>query len=308
MRSVRAMKNKRNTMIIIAVLLLFTAISFILLVRTVNKRTEADTARVCSSVHDAICSKTGEIRRQISADAIETLPFAIHVYSHRGGSDGTAEEHSTAAYDHAIEFGSVNIEQDIVISADGTLYVSHDTTPYRLTGTGGSFAQMHDSEIDALRTHQGNPILKLEDVFERYGNEINYVVELKDGSADKAFEELVKEFGYEDIVIVQSFDPGVLKAIEDVFPDMKKIYLCKKLSEMSAGLDMEYVDILGVDKSLMSSDNCKLAHDRGKDFCVWTLDTGREIRTAIELGADTYFTNYTERAMKVEREYRYAQN
>ena len=295
-------------MIIIAVLVFFTAISLILLVMTVNKRTEADTARVCLSVHNTICGTADDVQRHIRADAIEELPFAVHVYSHRGGSDGTAEEHSTAAYDHAIKSGSVYIEQDIVISADGTLYVSHDTTPFRLTGTGGSFAQMHDSEIDALRTHQGNPILKLEDVFKRYGGKVCYVVELKDGSADKAFEELVKAFGYEDKVIVQSFDADVLKNIEDVFPKMKKIFLCEYSAEMSAGLDMDYVDVLGVDKSLMSSDNCKLAHDCGKDFCVWTLDSESEIRRAIELGADTYFTNYTERAMKLEREYRYRQN
>ena len=64
---------------------------------------------------------------QIKLSAKEMLSdrkLADHVYSHRGSKG--SNEHTFEAYDEAIKAGSHNIEQDVVVSRDGTLYVSHD--------------------------------------------------------------------------------------------------------------------------------------------------------------------------------------
>ena len=53
---------------------------------------------------------------------------------------------------------------------------------------------MTDDEISDLRTEDNEKILSLQDVFNRYGNTVNYVIELKENSNQtKLFEDLVKK-------------------------------------------------------------------------------------------------------------------
>lgn len=228
-----------------------------------------------------------------------------HVYSHRGASKDEIE-HTFAAYDKAKELGSVNLEQDLVISKDGTLYCSHDTSAYRITGYDAEFSGMTDDEIDSLQTADGQVIPKLSDVFDRYGDTVNYIIELKSTDADaaEAFIGIVNKYGNSDRVVVQCFELGVLEQVEQAFPEMKKLYLCKSQYAIDEALDIPYVDIISVKKDFMTEDNCEKVHAAGKEFSVWTIDTEDEIIRAIELGVDSYFTNDTELALRLEWEYR----
>lgn len=235
----------------------------------------------------------------------QAYELADHVYSHRGASSDEIE-HTFAAYDKAIAQGSHNIEQDLVISADGTLYISHDLTSDRIAGSGGAFSSMTDSQIDALTTSDGQKILKLSDVFEKYGKSVKYIIELKssDSRTVDAFRDVVDKYDMKDQIVVQCLELQALKDLEEYYPDMPKLYIVKDQSSFDYGLTKEYVDIIGARKNLMSSSNCDKAHDSGKDFNAWTLDTDDEIITAIKMGADSYFTNHTDRAIELEKEYR----
>lgn len=51
----------------------------------------------------------------------------------------------------------------------------------------------------------------------------------------------------------------------------------------------------------MTKENVALVHKNNKDFNVWTLDTTSEILQAIDLKVDTYFTNYTAKALALEK-------
>jgi glycerophosphoryl diester phosphodiesterase len=53
----------------------------------------------------------------------------------------------------------------------------------------------------------------------------------------------------------------------------------------------------------MTEGNCQTAHENGKMFSAWTLDSEEEIKSAIDMGVDTYFTNDTPLALSLEREY-----
>lgn len=243
-----------------------------------------------------------------AADRIHDISIASHVYSHRGASSEEIE-HTEKAYDRAIELGSINIEQDVVVSKDGTLYVSHDRDALHIAGVDKKFADMTDQEIEQLRTADGQKILKLSEVFDRYGRSVNYIVELKsrDSRSVDAFIDLVTENVNVNNVVVQCFNLDVLKRIDRVFPDMKKVYLCDSQRAFDRGLDATCVDIMGANKSLMNSKNVAAAHEHGKLMGAWVLDTSDEITQAIGLGVDVYFTNETERALKLERELRMEQ-
>ena len=235
----------------------------------------------------------------------EEYRIASHVYSHRGVQG--SYEHSFKAYDEAINAGSHNIEQDLVISSDGVLFVSHDLNASFMTGVNAMYSSMTAEEIDALKPRAGNKVLRLSEVFDRYGRNINYIIELKtsDSASVGAFGSIVDEYGYKDIITVQSANTDVLKNLDENYPDMPKLFVCKSQKSFYDSLEMPYVDIISVsiDRGLMTESNCEAAHEKGKLFSAWTLSMESSIRKAIGMNVDTYFTNDTPLALSLEREY-----
>lgn len=232
-------------------------------------------------------------------------PYAEHVYSHRG--TGTEEWSETfAAYDLAIAYGSRYIEQDIRVSADGVLYCSSAATPEELTGETRPFSELNAAEIDALRTSlDGQAIPRLSAVFARYGTAVHYLVEIQPEAATlEALLELVREYGMEDNVILQCSDLEILERAETEFPEMPKLFLCFRQELFEDALAAEYVDIVGVSGKLVTAENCERAHEAGKQFNVYVVNRISSIRTVIELGADSYFTDYTAKAFVLEALYR----
>jgi len=301
------MRTRKTLTILIIVMLLMVmaAVAWIFHLegsdRTAQKE---DTAQAEQTVDDE--QKKAEEEAAMKKNVEDDL-ITSHVYSHRG-SEGP-EEHSFKAYDAAIEAGSRYIEQDVVMSSDGVLYVSHDLNAVTMTGYNGMFEYISSETVDGLRTEAGNKILRLSEVFEHYGTDINYVVELKDNS-DKCileFENLVEEYGVADVVTVQSMKASTLEVIEIKYPDMPKLFVCWNQGDFDYVLDQPYVDIISVrgtaETGIFTESNCKAAHDAGKKFSVWTLDTEDEIKKAIDMGVDTYFTNDTPLALSLEREY-----
>lgn len=226
---------------------------------------------------------------------------AEHVISHRGAS-AEEVEHTFAAYDLAIAYGSHYIEQDLVLSGDRTLYVSHDDSAERIAGVDRLFSEMTDEEIDILRTANGEKIHTLQEVFDRYGKDTNYVIELKDGASQvEAFISLIEENGMEEHVIVQDFEPEPLERLEAVFPHMPKLRLCREEEDMLSGIDEPYSDIICVKYTLLSQENCDKVQNAGKKFAVyWSGKAEEDVAGAICIGVDCYFTNNTREAIGLE--------
>ncbi|WP_285023162.1 S-layer homology domain-containing protein [Lactococcus garvieae] len=228
-----------------------------------------------------------------------------HIISHRG----TAEriEHTFAAYDLAIQQGSKNIEQDVVISKDKTLYVSHDLSAKRLTGVDKLYSDMTDAEISKLRVGNGESIHTLQSVFERYGNKVNYIVELK--AADPLaqvvpFVNMVRQNGLENNVVSQSFVEDVLKKVDIVAPNIPQMRLVGTQAEFDQALNSSVAHTICLVWNIVNKANVDKIHRQNKIASAWTLDTDERIKNAISLGVDNYFTNYTGRAMQLEKEYR----
>ena len=299
------MKKKRRVLICLIILVL--AAAAVLSSQLIHR------ARLIGAVKVEEQLKKAEepLRRQqeelriIAERKAEEREIASHVYSHRG-TEGFYE-HSFKAYDEAISAGSQNIEQDIVISSDGELFVSHDLNAWSMTGVDAPYSSMSAEEIDGLTTRAGYKVLRLSEVFDRYGKDVNYIIELKtsDDETVSAFESIVDKYGFEDNITVQSADTDVLRILEKQYPNMPKLFVCKGLQAFYDSLDMPYVDIVSVsiDRGLMTESNCEAAHDHGKLFSAWSLSMESSIRAAIDMNVDTYFTNDTPLAISLEREY-----
>ena len=229
-------------------------------------------------------------------------PARERIYAHRGAS-GEAEEHSFEAYDLAIDCGVNHIEQDVVLSKDGTLYVSHDLTAQRLAGVDRPFSEMTDGEIEALVTVGGKEFLTLQEVFSRYKEKknITFVVEVKDKAAADAFIALVKAQRLQRRCIVQSIDLTVLKKAKLALPMMRTLYLAKDQKDFEITLSQYYIDIMSLPLEHCSRENVAAAHKYLKRFNTWTANTDEGIARAIKAGADSYFTNYPKKALELQK-------
>jgi glycerophosphoryl diester phosphodiesterase len=176
-----------------------------------------------------------------------------------------------------------------------------------MTGYNGMYEYINSETVDELRTDAGNPVLRLSQVFDKYGKDIHYVIELKDrrDACTKAFEDLVDKYGYSDIIIVQSMYPEVLEALDEKYPDMPKLLVCWNQSAFVRNLDEPYIDMfsLKADAGLMTESNCGLAHQSKKLFGAWKLNDEDSIKRAIDIGVDNYFTDNGALALSIEKDY-----
>lgn len=254
------------------------------------------------SASSALTQNIQEVSQSSMDEQLKKFEAISHVISHRGAS-AQAVEHTFEAYDLAINQGSYYIEQDLVLSQDGTLYVSHDLNASRLTGHDGEYSQMSDSQINELKTSSGEKIHTLQSVFDRYKTNTFYVIELKEGSQVDAFVNIVEKNGLEDFIIVQSNDESVIEQLEAKLPNIRKLLLVNKKSALESAVHSS-ADIISIKKSLMNAANLEKVKNSGKIFNVYTLDTPEEIIQAIQLGVDSYFTDDTQNAIHYELEYR----
>lgn len=296
----RRKKQMQLIAILLMLLLIAAALAWLSLRgRDMNRARTADTTKTLESAGQTV---TGELG--FTDDLANTYKAAQHVYSHRGSAG--ENEHSFKAYDDAIAVGSIYIEQDLVLSQDGVLFVSHDLSAGPMTGTAKLYSSMSAEEIDGLKTKAGEKVLRMSEVFDRYGKTVNYVIELKayeDSRMIDSFKELVDKYGYQDIITVQCKDIHPLRKLEDIYPDMTKLYVCRSEWGFDTSINESYIDIISVKEWLMTEERCRIVHDKGKKFSAWTLDSEESIKKAIDIGVDTYFTNDTPLALSIEKDY-----
>ena len=168
----RSKKAKRRKLITIIVLLLLCIASTVYILAHFGN---SDEKRAEEPVEETPAAEEADDGTLTGNAEDETV--VSHVYSHRGSAGD--DELTFAAYDRAVEAGSKYIEADIVVSGDGTVYVAHDDYALDMTGTGGYLSGMTDGQIDKLKTKNGSNVLKLKDIFEKYGDSVNYIVDVK---------------------------------------------------------------------------------------------------------------------------------
>ncbi len=211
-------------------------------------------------------------------------------------------EHTFDSYDEALSQDAACIELDVAMSADGTLFVDYEWR---------SIVYSTNSEIEAARGS-----LRLEDVFDRYGTELIYAVELKGSDGENArqaarrLSEMLDENGLEDNLIIHSFYPTALREMKDDFPEMETICLIDDrhldIITFDEAITEDYIDAVAVnyEEGRMTEKNCEKAHAANKKFAAWEFSDKDTIIEAINMGVDLYFTTIPGRALELEEDYR----
>jgi glycerophosphoryl diester phosphodiesterase len=184
-----------------------------------------------------------------------TAPVAqpFHVIAHRGAS-AYAPENTLPAFERALALGAFEVELDLRLSRDGTLFLFHDSTLDGKTDGRGRVSDHTAQELRVLeigswfdRAHPGRPtryagtrLISLRELFEHFAAAPFYHLEIKGAQESIAprITELVNEFDLAGRVMVTSFSREQLQRVKksDVrLPICLLVPRVRKLREMWQG-------------------------------------------------------------------------
>lgn len=215
------------------------------------------------------------------------------IIGHRGAS-AVALENTIAAFEAAIAAGADGIEFDVRLSRDGVPVIIHDDT---LSRTHGVRRRVVDLTAEELRS-VGVPSLR--ELFELMtGNSLLLCLEIK--SREPELPELccrmVREFGFEERVIVECFDLDVLRPIQlrtaalfepRIYPDRNLIERALAVGATVLALHHKLAKAMLVEKAKAGS----------LMVVVWTVDDPGWVARARVMGIEALITNDPARMLK----------
>ena len=243
------------------------------------------------------------------------LPLIV---AHRGSS-AIAPENTLAAFRRAISDGAEGIEFDVRLSKDNQPVVFHDLDLKRICGMEEKVSDLNASSLRNLDAGswfnrinksakedfsvEGIPTLaETLDLLSGFRGAI--YVELKADDSDAAsistaVAEVIESSGLISQVIVKSFDLEFIQHFRNRLPLVKTASLFtpkvktvlnkeKRLIRVSSELG---VDRISLHFSLATKRLMRKAYENGLPVTIWTVDSPRWIKRAIELGIDHIITN-----------------
>ncbi len=245
----------------------------------------------------------------------------FQIIAHRGAS-AYAPENTLAAYQLAEEMNADYIELDIHLSKDGEIVVMHDEDVAKTTEGSGDIGNYTIAQLKELSANFGhekkerNPVPEaykvptLREVFDKFGDQLNIMIELKESKTNHGIEEklvdLLRE--YEMInttdedenpkVVVHSFYEKMLKQVHELNKDIPLLKLVTfdegETTELSKG-EIEdlltYCSAIGVGHKLLNQTFIQEMNNKG--LLVYAADVQEE-KAAQEMkriGARGIFTN-----------------
>lgn len=258
----------------------------------------------------------------VSATAAGAQSFTV--IAHRGAS-GYAPEHTTLAYDLAIEMGAHFIEPDLQMTQDGVLIVLHDDTLDRTargpaadcTGAVNEklLEQLRSCEVSSWWGGHGpddklEQILTLDDVLARYGHSTRYLIETKRPDDAPGMEEaLLRQLSDHGLrptsrsdhrVIVQSFSRASLEKMSRLDPNMPLLQLVgsdRTLDDLEAVAG--YAVGIGPAWSDVTPELVAEAHRHGLLVYPYTVNGEADMKAMIDIGVDGVFSNYPDRLLRL---------
>ena len=223
------------------------------------------------------------------------VPRAPLAIAHRGASAYDAE-HTYAAYDMAVAMGADVLEIDVRLTADGVPVVVHDRTLWRTAVDRRAVAELTARELSHL-----DPLVRpltLHQVFDRYGAETRYLLDLKAPRPplERRVLEAVCEAGLRERVQMQSFSrAGIRRASRLVpaisFAQLYPPYLPKRAVLHDLGRIKAFADTVGPHSSSVDETLVRSAHGSGLRVQPYTVNDPDEIARLLAIGVDGIITD-----------------
>jgi len=225
------------------------------------------------------------------------------IMGHRG-FQACYPENTMVSFLAAVETGAQFVELDVTLTRDSQVAVVHDDTVDRTTDGRG---RVSDYDLDALQQldaggwfhprFSGERIPSLDEVLEKVAPRAHINIEIKSheltdcaltGQVEQGVIDLVLARGVEKRVLISSFDPGVLKRIQQLDQGIK-VALISKLSpfdetvaqclELGAFSYHPHLDY--IDRELVGA-----LHKADVHVFPWNINDAGDIRHAFSMGVD----------------------
>jgi len=225
----------------------------------------------------------------------------VEITGHRGAS-GLAPENTMVAMVKAIEFGADFSELDVQETADGVVVLMHDDSLQRTTNLEAPIWEKSYEDLQALDAgawfsdeFKGEPIPTLKSIIDAVRGKMKLNIELKMNGHEKQLTEkvvaMVKEEDFINNCILTSFDFGAIKKVKQLNNKIKAGYIFSKMPE-DVDVFTANVDLLSVNKKMVTKEFVQKAHANNKEVHVWTVNDTDDMRKLIALGVDNIITNY----------------
>jgi glycerophosphoryl diester phosphodiesterase len=208
------------------------------------------------------------------------------IIAHRGASRERTEN-TLAAFARAVELGADGVELDVHRSADGVLVVHHDD---RLAD-GRTLATLSWADLEAVRV-RGEPIPRLEAVFETVGSDLRVHVELKGRDTAPHALHIINEKGAPGQGAVHSFDHRLVALARSIDPTVPRgvLEVSYTIDPLAAAHSVEARDVWRhlefIDAGLVES-----AHREGRRVIAWTVNQPDQMTRLARIGVDGICTD-----------------
>lgn len=208
------------------------------------------------------------------------------IIGHRGAS-AVALENTIAAFEAAIAAGADGIEFDVRLSRDGVPVIIHDDTLSRTHRVRRRVVDLSAAELRSI----GVPSLR--ELFELMaGNDLLLCLEIKSREPQLAelCSRMVRQFGFEERVIVECFDLNVLRPIQLRTAALfePRMYTDQNIIDRSLAVGAR---VLALHHRLAKPKLVENAKAAGLTIVVWTVDDPIWLTQARSMGIDALITN-----------------
>lgn len=285
----------------------------------------------CASQSDNNSGANNESTASEVVDESLLSPDRILNIAHRGAS-GHAPEHTLIAYDRVQALNGDYLEIDLQMTKDGELIAMHDPDVSRTTDGEGKVNELTLVEIAELdagewfndenpklaeEAYSGAHVPSLRDIFDTFGNDVNYYIETKQPKeSPEMVSELISVLNEYDLlgadteegqVIIQSFSEDSLLEVQELDPTLPLIQLISyktKANITAKQLDKisKYAVGIGANYKYLNQNYVEKVREQNLLLHPYTVNDKKDMKQMIEWGATGMFTNYPDRLNEVLEE------
>ena len=217
------------------------------------------------------------------------------IIGHRGASV-EAPENTLAAFALAQAQGADGIEFDVQLSADGWPVVIHDSKLERTTNGQGQVQQLTLAQLQALDAGEGQSIPTLDEVFETFGPNFLYNVELKtaalrDNGLAAAVADRIESHNVAQQTVVSSFNPLAVRYARRHLTQSTWVAHLSYKSGFKFKHSLIPVQAVHPYRKMVDASYMAWARKNGWRVNVWTVDDLVEAQRLADLGVHGIITN-----------------
>ncbi|MGF4044347.1 glycerophosphodiester phosphodiesterase [Paenarthrobacter nitroguajacolicus] len=221
-------------------------------------------------------------------------------FAHRGFSlDGL--ENSMAAFQAAVELGTVHLETDVHTTSDGVLLVFHDSSLDRVTDSIGKVSELTAAQVAAARIGGVEPVPTFDELVSALP-QVRLNLDVKDWNSVGPMAAAIEKHDVHDRVLVTSFSDrrrravlsklsrrvassagSSLTALFVLLGPVLPVPLARKLL---SGVDVFQVPVRYGRFPVVTPGFIRRAHRCDRQVHVWTVNDPVEMERLLDLGVD----------------------